>query len=59
MKQKIIKLKNGGILIYEKSSLNNATAVEVGFKIGSFNEKVKGCAHFLEHMLFKKTKNII
>lgn len=57
MKQKIIKLKNGGILIYEKSSLNNATAVEVGFKIGSFNEKVKGSAHFLEHMLFKKTKN--
>ena len=57
MKEKIYKLKNGGILIYEKSKLNNSSAVEVGFLVGSFNEKKMGTAHLLEHTLFKKTKN--
>ena len=57
MKRKIVKLNNGGNLIYEKSKQTNATAVEVGFKIGAFNEKKPGTAHFLEHTLFKKTKN--
>lgn len=57
MKEKIYKLKNGGILIYEKSKLNNSSAVEVGFLAGSFNEKKMGTAHLLEHTLFKKTKN--
>lgn len=57
MKAKIIKLKNGGVLIYEKSNLNNCSAVEVGFSVGAFNEKKPGTAHMLEHTLFKKTKN--
>lgn len=57
MKEKIVKLKNGGVLIYEKNKLNDSTAVEVGFKVGSFNESRAGTAHFLEHTLFKKTKN--
>ncbi len=55
MKEKIVKLKNGGVLIYEKSLLNNCSAVEVGFFAGAFNEKKPGTAHMLEHNLFKKT----
>ena len=55
MKEKIVKLKNGGVLIYSKSKLNNCSAVEVGFKVGAFQDKKMGTAHFLEHTLFKKT----
>ncbi len=55
--EKIVKLKNGGTLIYNHSRLNNCSAFELGFSVGTFNEKKTGTAHFLEHMLFKKTKN--
>ena len=57
MKGKIIKLKNGGVLVYQRSRLNNSSAVEVGFSVGAECDKKKGTAHFLEHTLFKKTKN--
>ena len=57
MKEKIVTLKNGGVLIYSKSKLNNCSAVEVGFKVGAVADKKPGTAHFLEHTLFKKTKN--
>lgn len=55
--EKICKLKNGGVLIYEHTNLNESTAVEIGFRVGAFNESKFGTAHFLEHTLFKKTKN--
>ncbi len=55
MKNKVIKLKNGGTLIYSHSKLNNCSAVEVGFTVGAHNDKKLGTAHFLEHTLFKKT----
>lgn len=57
MKDKIIKLSNGGTLIYTHTRQNNASAVEVGFSIGAVADKKPGTAHFLEHTLFKKTKN--
>ena len=57
MKDKVLKLKNGGILIYSKTKLNNCSAVEVGFSVGANQDKKMGTAHFLEHTLFKKTKN--
>lgn len=57
MKEKIIKLANGGTLIYTHSKLNKSTAVEVGFSVGAIADKKPGTAHFLEHTLFKKTKN--
>lgn len=57
MKGKIIKLKNGGVLVYSRSKLNSSTAVEVGFRAGAICDKKPGTAHFLEHSLFKKTKN--
>lgn len=57
MREKIIKLKNNGTLIYSKSNLNNSTAVEVGFFCGAYNDTKLGTAHFLEHTLFKKTQN--
>ena len=57
MKEKIVKLKNGGIFIYSKTKVNNCSAVEVGFRVGAQADKKPGTAHFLEHTLFKKTKN--
>lgn len=57
MKEKVVKLKNGGIFIYSKTKLNNCSAVEVGFSVGSVADKKPGTAHFLEHTLFKKTLN--
>ncbi len=57
MKDKIVKLKNGGVLIYSKNKQCNSTAVEVGFCAGASCDKKPGTAHFLEHTLFKKTKN--
>jgi len=57
MKNKIIKLSNGGRLVYRHSKLNKSTAVEVGFSVGANGDKKPGTAHFLEHTLFKKTKN--
>ena len=56
MKDKIVKLKNGGVLIYSKNKLNNSSAVEVGFCVGAACDKIPGVAHFLEHTLFKKTQ---
>jgi predicted Zn-dependent peptidase len=57
MKEKIVKLKNGGVFIYSKTKVNNCSAVEVGFRVGAQADKKSGTAHFLEHTLFKKTKN--
>ena len=56
MREKIVKLKNGGIFIYSKTKLNNCFALEVGFRVGAAQDKKPGTAHFLEHTLFKKTK---
>ena len=56
MKEKIVKLKNGGIFIYSKTKLNNCFALEAGFRVGAIADKKPGTAHFLEHTLFKKTK---
>ncbi len=56
MKDKIVKLKNGGVLIYSKTRLNNCFALEAGFRVGAVADKKPGTAHFLEHTLFKKTK---
>ncbi len=57
-KKKIIKFKNGGELIYNHVKGKKYTAMCVGFKVGHYhNGKKHGLAHFLEHMLFKQTKN--
>lgn len=57
MKEKIVKLKNGGTFIYSKTNMNNCSALEIGFMVGAMADKKPGTAHFLEHTLFKKTKN--
>ena len=58
-KPKIIKFKKGGILIYNKRKHIKHTGAYIGFTAGSYhNGKDKGVAHFLEHMLFKGTKNL-
>ncbi|MEM1577595.1 MAG: pitrilysin family protein [Candidatus Pacearchaeota archaeon] len=49
---------NGLTLIYEKRNLP-ITSIIIGCKVGSGyeNEKIKGISHFLEHAVFKGTKN--
>ena len=48
---------DGITLLYEKNKLNKGTYCVFGIKTGAFAEKIWGTAHFLEHMLFYKTKN--
>ena len=58
-KPKIIKFKEGGVLIYNKRKHIKHTGAYIGFTVGSYhNGKDKGAAHFLEHMLFTGTKDL-
>lgn len=56
---KIHYLKNGIRLVYEKMPLLRSVSVGIFVKSGSMyeEEKEKGISHFIEHMLFKGTKN--
>ncbi len=56
MRKEIIKLPNGGIIIFKKNKKIHQTIVNFGFKIRQIEKKNYGVAHFLEHMLFKGTK---
>lgn len=58
MIKKLYKFPNGATLIYRKDKRMNYSAVEVGFICGSIKNEKNGVAHMLEHMLFKKTKNM-
>ena len=52
-------LTNNAILIYEQIPHVRSVCIGVWFKVGSINEddSNRGIAHFIEHMLFKGTKN--
>lgn len=53
---RLYKFENGATLIYYKHNVNNTTQFTVGFIGGSRRDgKIKGTAHFLEHMLCKET----
>ena len=56
---KIHCLKNGMLLVYEKIPRLKTVSVGVFVKAGSMyeTEKENGISHFIEHMLFKGTKN--
>lgn len=56
---KIHYLKNGIRLVYEKMSHLKSVSIGIFVKSGSMyeTEKEKGISHFIEHMLFKGTKN--
>ena len=56
---KIYYLKNGMQLVYEKMPYAKSVSIGVFVKSGSMyeTEKEKGISHFIEHMLFKGTKN--
>ena len=56
---KIHCLKNGIRLVYEKMPHIKTVSVGIFVKSGSMyeTEKEKGISHFIEHMLFKGTKN--
>ena len=61
MSQKIFKFNNGLHLIYEKSVHENKySSINFAIEFGSIHEPEnhKGCAHFIEHMCFKRNKNI-
>lgn len=52
---KVIKLKDGGILLYEKNKQSKATAFRVGILRGSYLDNNNGISHFFEHMIFQGT----
>jgi predicted Zn-dependent peptidase len=54
-----IKLNNGVTLVYEHIPSTKVVSVQAWIKTGSVNEdeKLNGISHFLEHILFKGTKN--
>ena len=55
----IYSLKNGLKVVTEKIEYVNSISVGIWMKIGARNEKKEqtGISHFIEHMLFKGTKN--
>ncbi len=55
MEKKIIL--DGVTVLYSKNKINKATYCQFGILTGAFAEEIAGTAHFLEHMLFYKTKN--
>ena len=56
---KIHYLKNGICLVYEKMPFVKSVSVGIWIKAGSMYETAEenGISHFIEHMLFKGTKN--
>lgn len=55
----ILKLNNNIKIVNQKLINTNAVTFAIWIKIGSRheNEKLSGISHFIEHMLFKGTKN--
>ena len=53
---KIIKLKGGGVLLYERHNQAKATAYRIGIFRGGYLDKNSGISHLFEHMMFKGTK---
>ncbi len=52
------KLENGIVVIFEKRELPVVTvASSVGFGAQHENANIKGISHFIEHLVFKGTKN--
>jgi len=56
---KIYNLKNSIQLVYEKIPSHKSASIGIFVKSGSMyeTEQEKGISHFIEHMLFKGTKN--
>lgn len=54
---KLIKLKDGAVLLYHHNKQSKATAFRIGVLRGGYLDKNSGMSHLFEHMLFKGTKN--
>src|SRR3989339_1289516 len=56
---KVFHLKNGHTVVIKEVHTNPIVTVDTWIKTGSVNENDKnnGVSHFLEHLLFKGTKN--
>ncbi len=55
---KVINLKGGAKLLYQKHKVSKATAFEVGIFRGSHLDENCGTSHLFEHMLFKGNKSL-
>lgn len=56
---KITNLSNGLKVVHEKSTNSHVTSMQIWVKCGSVNEleHENGISHFIEHILFKASKN--
>ncbi|OGI30374.1 MAG: hypothetical protein A2287_01950 [Candidatus Melainabacteria bacterium RIFOXYA12_FULL_32_12] len=56
---KVFHLKNGHTVVIKEVHANPIVTIDTWIKTGSINEndKINGVSHFLEHLLFKGTKN--
>ncbi|EKE04184.1 MAG: hypothetical protein ACD_20C00097G0001 [uncultured bacterium] len=56
---KVFNLKNGHTIVIKEVPANPIVTIDTWIKTGSVNEndKINGISHFLEHLLFKGTKN--
>ncbi len=58
-KRRIIKLKNGAILLYKKRRVNKSTYMKIAFNIGAWNSDYRpGILHLGEHLRTKRTKEL-
>lgn len=55
---RVHKFPNGATLIYYKHNYNKTTQFRVGFIGGARMDVIPGTAHFLEHMLLKRTPEL-
>lgn len=54
--EKLVKLKNGAVLLYQHNNQSKATAFRIGISRGGDLDDNTGISHVFEHMLFKGTK---
>ena len=54
--KKLVKLKNGAVLLYQHNNQSKATAYRIGIFRGGSLDNNTGISHLFEHMLFKGTK---
>ena len=58
-KRKIINLKDGAVLLYQRRRINKSACFQLFFNVGTANSEYKpGLLHFGEHLRCKQTKNL-
>ena len=58
-KRKIINLKDGAVLLYQRRRINKSACFQLFFNVGTANSEYKpGLLHFGEHLRCKQTENL-